>query len=725
MKTTLSILAVAFAASAIAGVTVGYEHTLKSRETKSYATAGFETVMSQRGDMLKKTAKAISTDNGKAKVIGAGGTEINFTDLYGDLELKLEEDFSLLTQGSEDEPNERVKLNLTQAQSIEQFGNAWYTFKAEYTHSPNWGVSSSYPAGGCLYMLTDDDQGHLNTPLVKLDDFSGIGVLEFKARNRMPGGKYDALLIEAAETNGMGKTWRFLESCIITDISNEWTTYRVLMTDCGPSTIFNIVMMDKGEIYLDDVKVYELKPFVGIPQIKAHSDYKGSSFTANWDAVEGAEYYLLSVYQYGADNERYYTLENEKVTGTSHEVKDVESGEIYFYSVVAVKDNKASLPSNEHRVFDLEIPKMQPVEVTGDHSYKASWDYVPGADVFNYFAFNKRVAEEDGLFVVTDEKFDGLTDAEGYPTGLTKEDPAFECYDVFYPIQMKQQGWKGTNSYAYDDYVSLDAYFYETGQSDSGFISPEMDFSKDGGKFTLKVDLAGETSYVTDENDKVYSYTTQTCVALFNYNEELGDYEQVELVYPDTKVTEDFKTFEFKLTKGSARSKVGIYAIQSYGNLYLDNILITQNYKSGESLIEPFKFERWHGRFADDDPYTIEVDVPDYASGMEVYHQVSSYGRIVISEMYGQKQYEDRESKYTDREYVCTTKKYSGINNVQLNEGKIKIENGVVSIQNPLGNTVTICDVNGAVLLRSKSTTVDFKLPSRGVYVVNGRKVIY
>lgn len=719
-------MALAIGATALAGNTGQYESQLKGRQMHSDAKAEGSVIMNRQGNMSPRTAIITRSDEPtREKIVMAYGDGINFVDQYGELELKLEEDFSLLTTGTADEPDSHLRLDYTIFECLDLFDNVWYTFKPEYTHIPNWGTNSSYSAGGMLCLVADDGESHLNTPLLKLDDYEGLGVLEFKVRNRIPGGVYNGLFIEAAETNGMTATWRFLENGVIEGITDQWTTFRVLMPNCGPTTMFNIVMMAPGELLIDDVRVYEIKPNVGIPEIKAHTEYKGSSFVANWNAVEGADKYLLSVYHYGGENDRYYFLEDEEVNGTSYEVTGVESGEIYFYTVKAVKGNQVSFESNEHRVFDLETPRFKPVEMTGDHTYTASWEFVPGADVFNYFAFNKRVAETDGLFIVTDENFDGVTDAEGYPTGLTKEDPETVSYDEFYPMQMKQQGWKGTNSYAYTDYISLDSYFYETGQGDSGFISPEMDFSKDGGKFTVSVDLAGETTYIDDETGKQYAYTTQTCVALFNYNEELGDYEQVELVYPETPVTEDFKTFEFKLTKGSARSKVGIYAIRSYGNLYLDNLRITQEYKKDEYLIEPFLFDHWYGRNEEDDPYVKNVDVPAYASGMEVYHQVSAFAMTLVSEMYGQKQYEKRESKYTDREYVGTTTKYSGVQGVQLQESKVSVNGNVVSIMNPMGQKVTVCDVNGTVLFSTRSAAAEYRLPARGIYVVNGKKVVY
>lgn len=615
-----------------------------------------------------------------SRVMGFGGEAITEVEKYGELELVLHEDFSLLTAGSEAEPATNVKLTLDESEAK----YPWWNFDPKYTHEPHWGVGGeapgvACPAGGCLYMeavsngeTKPPSQAHVNTTLVDVSKYDGTAVLEFRARTKNAGETYDCLWIEMAETNNMGESWHMPEEqVIVTGIPSQWTTYRIVFRDCGPTTIFNMVAYLPGNVYLDDIKVYQLKPNLERPEVFSHSEYKGISFVANWSAVEGATGYLLSVYHdvpssdpsapFGS-TEREYILTDVKVTDNKYTVSDLESGETYYYTVKAIDDKgHTSIESFPCRVYDLEMPVMGDVDILNDWTYTANWSEVPGADVYNYFAFDKREAEADGLFVVTDEDFTGICDLEGNETGFTIESPWTMTYDVYYSRELKQQGWKATHACPYTNFLCLDAFFYETGGSQAGLTSPEFDFSKDGGKFTVTVDLAGQTSRVEGEDGKEYFYTTQSCAALFNWNDALGDFEQVELLYPETKVTGSWQTFNFNFTKGTERSIVGIFAIGSYDNLYVDNLKITQNYKAGDYLIEPFRFKQYHGSDFNDIATMIDIEVPERVQGLDIYHRVSAFGRQV--DKYGQS-YDDRESEYTPLAFVMSSK--SGVENIAV-----------------------------------------------------------
>lgn len=623
--------------------------------------------------MMQSKGKTVAS-----KVIGFGGDAISEVEKYGELELVMHEDFSLLTAGSEDEPAKNVDLTL------KEYKYPWWNFDSCYTQIPHWGVGGEYPAvacpaGGCLYMeavnngdMKAPNQAHVNTTLVDVSKYDGTAVLEFRARTKNAGETYDYLWVEMAETNNMGPTWHMPEEAVLVSaIPSEWTTYRLIYRDCGPTTLFNLVAYMGGNVYLDDIKVYQLKPYLYRPEARAHSEYKGVSFVANWSTVEGATGYLLSVYHdvpssdpnapFGS-TEKEYILTDVKVTDNKYTVSDLESGETYYYTVKAIDDNgHTSLESFPCRVYDLEVPVMGEADILNGWTYTANWSEVPAADVYNYFAYDKREAEADGLFVVTDEDFTGICDLEGNETGFTIESPWTNTYDVYYSRELKQQGWKATHACPYTDFLCLDAFWYEQAGSQAGLTSPEFDFSKDGGKFTLTVDLAGQTSMVTDDFDNVYYYTTQSCAALFNWNEALGDFEQVELLYPETKVTESWQTFNFNFTKGTERSIVGIFAIGSFDNLYVDNLKITQNYKAGEYLVEPFRFKQYHGSEFGEIATMIDIEVPERVQGWDIYHQVSAFGRQV--DRYGQS-YDDRESAFSPLAFVMTST--SGVENVAV-----------------------------------------------------------
>lgn len=655
----------------------------------------------------------------------AKGSDIVYFDQFGELELKLEEDFSGLDNvGTEAEPDKYTKLDIPADDP--DFTYPWWNFKPQYTKIPHWGIGNAYGAGGTIYWKLDytTDQAHFNLPLLDLTEGDGVAVLEFRARKSADSTE-DFILVEAGETHNMGPTWDNIDDAVtMSGLSTEWTTYRVMFRGCGPTTLLNVVgIFSKGPyaepeenqtMWFDDVKVYQLKTYLGIPEVLPVSEYEGSSFVANWKGVEGADSYLLTVYSNNADTgKQEFLLEEEPVNGTSYKVTGAVSGETYYYEVKAVKGEQTSLPSFVERVYCLEKPVLNPITDTGDWSYKASWNAVPGADVYNYIAYNDREAEEDGLFVVTDEDFTGVVDADGNRTGWTKEDPEELSYDEYYISPIKQEGWYVKHGAPYTDYIAADAYWYSSGQGDAGLISPELDLSKDGGKFTVSADFAGDTRLHYLESGEEY-LTTQVCAALFTWNDAKGDYDQVELLYPKNEVTEDWQNMTFEFTKGTDRSIIGLYAIGSLYNLYIDNLKVVQNYKKGDKLREPFLHKRYHGSREGEVNTEIEVTIPSHATGWDVYHKVQAFNRQV--DTYG-RSYDDRASDWSNIEFVKRT--VSGIMEVtELGEGTVSVNGGILNILNPEGVAVTVCDMQGAVLLQGTAAEYSMPLADKGVYLV-------
>ncbi len=717
-KILLPALVLGLIAPAVSAQTFSVRENLNARD-------GFQA----RHSAAPARAKGKRTAATPARAMWSYGDDINFVDQYGELELVIEEDFSKLTSGSLEKPDKKTVLTIDP--NSPDFTYPWWNFKPEYTHEPHWGTGGAYSAGGSLYFecVEQYDQAHVCTPPVKTDKYNGLVVFEFKAKSREGQAQYNALLVEAAETNNMGPSWDNIDdSFILPAIPYEWTTYRVLLRGGGPTSIYHLVGVGPGGVYIDDIKVYEIKPYINMPTCLPHSDYKGESFVANWEPVEGAEKYLLSVYEKDENTgtPMAYVVRDREVTDTHYEVTGAESGVVYYYSVKAVKGDKTSVESIDMRVYDLAQPKMNAPVLDGDFGYKASWSAIPGADVYNYWAYNTRTAEADGEFVVTNEDFTDVRDADGQLTHWTKEEPEGYTYDLFYPKEMKQRGWRLEHGAPYTDYVAVDSYWYMYGQGNSALLSPELDMSKDGGKFTVSADLAGEMWDGWDNEGNPVFKVTQACAALFNWNAEKGDYDQVEIIYPEKEVTEDWQHFTFNFTKGTDRSIFGIFGISTLTNLYIDNLRVTQNYKAGEKLVEPFLFERFWGAITEVAPVANEINVvvPAYATPGDIYHKVSAYGRQV--DKYGQ-DYDDRESLYTPLEFVRTVT--NEVKNVTLAEGSVSLTDGVVTVINPREQEVKIVSLTGAVLFSGRAINESYNLPQRGVYVVTvGKdtfKVVY
>jgi len=652
---------------------------------------------------------------------------------YGELIPVLEEDFSKMATGSKGSPDYNTQMWNDKDPDDEDY-IPWTNMKPEYTQRPNWGGSQVYPAGGMVYIDQTQDYTHINTPYdTDLSANNGICVLKFDVYSVDDETSISGILIEGGETHNMGPHWDFLESQMTDEIAPGKHTVTCLFYGAGPTTLFNIVPRGQEAFYMDNLTIYTLKQHVATPVPTKHSEYKGTSFKANWDAVDGAESYLVSVYSIENTDEGQvvkYVFEDKPAKENSLVVEGVESGVTYYYTVKSVKGEYTSLASVPMRVFDVEFPKMkEPVVAEDQLSYKAAWDAAPMAERYNYIAYRLLEAEVDGPFVIADEKFTGITDYDGISSDWSFDDPDPDAltYDDFYiGTGMQQRGWHAKNSINYYNSLCIDAFHYFYGNEDSGLISPELDLSKDGGKFTISLTAAGEffpaeLTGVTDLSGNPVDLQVEAAVAVFNYDETLRDFVQSELVYAhdvnkDGMSPNEMRSFTFNLTKGTKRSIIGIYAVGGPGNLYIDDFKVVQNYKAGETFYDPFEFQHWY------DGKEVEVNLPLHAVSYEIYDQVQA----VRAESNGES------ADYAVSEFsplALVFKSTLGVEELKVDDNTTISLNADELAVNTTG-LVSVYSVDGSLIA---SSTVDgtftCTLPAKGIYLVKtaGKtvKVIY
>lgn len=641
----------------------------------------------------------------------------------------LTEDFSLMG-GSPEAP--QYDADLLYDMYAGEVDNAWETLKPGFTHQQGWGCNNSYPAGG--YFLMDVAKGggyaNINTPMLDITGHDGVATIRVRAKTM---GGETPVTIEHAETNHMGPTWT---NVVGTDviIGEEWGVYEFTVQNGGPSAIFNIVVMQMTDIpvnvLVDEISVIQYDLHVGIPTLNPHTNYQGESFDLSWSAVEGADSYLVDLYYLipgdhwaGLPDEIVYVYQEEPVATNSWTVTGVENGQTYYYTVRAVKGEYKSLAPDPVVIFDLVNTEMTSTSAISENGvYTAEWTEVPSAEVYNYWAYCDRVAAEDGLFVVTEEDFTGVVGADGQPTGWTKEDPSYNCYSESNLHTLAQGGWTGYNYAPYTDYVCVDTWQYMNGQGDAGIVSPELDLSKDGGNIKVNLTLCAELAIIGyDENWQPLGSDYASCaVALFTYDETVGDFVQQELHYLDN-LTFDWQDREVNLTKGAERSIIGIYGVKVPGNLYIDNLKITQNYKAGDMLRDPFLFARYH------EGTSIEVTIPERASGMDIWHKVCAVKGYEAGNDGMNATYAFAYSDYTELALVGKAPNLSAVSLQEVGKGAFaNVRNGKLFVANPEAEAVAVYDIAGNLLYTNAgNTTVEVELPATGVYVVKvGNKAI-
>lgn len=674
------------------------------------------------------TSQRITTPTAKAQ--GALRAEaLNPAD-YGQVVEILGEDFSLMTTGSVGNPDKDTELWY-----VREDGNAWMTMRDGYTHQSGWGGGYIYPAGGTVAIGNGDEPGHLNTCMMDLSGNDQIAFVQFDMRTD-DGQPDQTVIVEGAETFNMAPSWRVLGASQIDGISSEWKTYTLMFQNAGAYSLFNIFHPQKqGEalcnIYVDNFRVYQVNPYVKMPTLYGHSYYTGDSFNVSWSKVENADHYLLNVYWVDETNgnAKMYAAENQSVNDTTFTVNGIISGKNYYYVVQSVDAaGHKSFEPTPKLICDLEAPKdLTATDINQDNgTFTASWEAAPSAERYNYWAYCDRKATQDGPMRLTDEDFTGvkcpdgtlgegwgysMTEAEWKETSVTN--PSYFSMDNYVIQPINQGGWVAKNGFPLaDGCIKVDGYQYVYNNSDAGLISPELDLSKNGGKITINVDLWGDTETIQYEDGSKVDYTAQCAVALFNWDPAKNDFTQAELIYvKDLNSSWQNRTIE--LTKGTDRSIIGLYCVGSPANLFFDNLKIDQDYKAGETFVDPIVYHRWW------EGTSVDVQIPIRGNLGNITHRVTAIkgnpetGAIV-------------ESLPSDTEFVGRYESTDVKSVNLLSKANVRVEgqtivvngNGLVQVYTLDGALVAKAEANGQARITVPSGAYIVKTNNESVKVV-------
>lgn len=675
------------------------------------------------------TSQRITTPTAKAQ--GALRAEALYPADYGQVVEILGEDFSLMTTGSVGNPDKDTELWY-----VREDGNAWMTMRDGYTHQSGWGGGYIYPAGGTVAIANPDEPGHLNTCMMDLSGNDQIAFVQFDMRTD-DGQPDQTVIVEGAETFNMAPSWRVLGGSQIDGISSEWKTYTLMFQNAGAYSMFNIFhpQMTQGEvlgnIYVDNFRVYQVNPYVKMPTLYGHSYYTGESFNVSWSKVENADHYLLNVYWVDETNgnAKMYAAENQVVNDTTFTVNGIISGKNYYYVVQSVDAaGHKSFEPTPKLICDLEAPKdLTATDINQDNgTFTASWEAAPSAERYNYWAYCDRKATQDGPMRLTDEDFTGvkcpdgtlgegwgysMTEAEWKETSVTN--PSYFSMDNYVIQPINQGGWVAKNGFPLaDGCIKVDGYQYVYNNSDAGLISPELDLSKNGGKITINVDLWGDTETLQYEDGSKVDYTAQCAVALFNWDPAKNDFTQAELIYvKDLNSSWQNRTIE--LTKGTDRSIIGLYCVGSPANLFFDNLKIDQDYKAGETFVDPIVYHRWW------EGTSVDVQIPIRGNLGDITHRVTAIkgnpetGAIV-------------ESLPSDTEFVGRYESTDVKSVNLLSKANVRVEgqtivvngNGLVQVYTLDGALVAKAEANGQARITVPSGAYIVKTNNESVKVV-------
>lgn len=628
----------------------------------------------------------------------------------------VKEDFAKMTTGSQDAPDYDTDLN-----DYEMYDNAWINMLNDYTQTPGWGSHNAYSAGGAIYLEADNEtQGQLNTPMLNVSRNSGICFLQFDARVPEDNEVVEQVVVEAAETYNMQPSWKFLGNTQLPQLTTDWQTYTIQFYEGGEYTLFNIVNYS-APVLIDNVRVFQVDQYVATPTPNPHKNYarvddNTAKFDLSWSAVDGAESYVLNVYDKDANGKpQNYIQKDVEVKDNKFTVDNAVTGTIYYYTVSAKKGEHVSMPSVEVQVKGIVEPVLSVSSPINGDKYTAEWKNVGGAERYNYISYFKQEATEDCLMEVSKLNLVGMKyGSDDMEVEYSVDNPTSYTLDRgALADEVGQAGWTVKHYAIYKDALTIDAFWTVEAKSDAGLISPEMDLSKDGGKFRVKLRACAE--YLP-----AYEAYPQAAVALFNYDEEKGDYVQSELIYAgDKNVNGDWKRYDCDFTTGTARSIVGIYGTWAPGNLYLSDVAIHQNYKKGDSFLNPFHYLNWLVP-GTGETTSVEVTIPAKAYEREIYHQAQSVRVKAEGDQFSGATF--LESRFSDLQKVGFCPLTNGVNDAKLNVSgaTVSLSGYNIVVNNPQKAAVALYTLDGMLVASDNSCAEVVTLPvaAHGKYVV-------
>lgn len=529
---------------------------------------------------LRHTQKAPAALDAKLEALTAKPHSPSLREIGSEIVL-VSEDFAKFTAGSEDDPD---------GTELSDWNDG--TIDAKYTQQPGWRGGFVYQAGGCAYLDVDTEEGTgwLITPTLNLSNYGGSFTIKFRAR--------------VASSKSSTTDEIYVQNCFLGEYSNtvtssqtiegttKWKEYTLTFTD-GNSKDDIQITAKSYPIFIDDITITQIdngKP--GAPLAQAATNVSDTQFTANWQAVEGAEGYLLSVYTLKNATEQ-YLFKDKEVSGTSYDVTGIEANIDYYYTVCSKRNGETSNTSNTITVIrKLKTPVTLPATNVASYGFTANWQSVPQATDYAVYTILTHTAQADNEpFNLFKSDFSavkvGTIDSPWDYSRLGGirvflDDLAPRCdWIAFAP--MAAQGMFGISNMFLDYNVPGTIY------------SPILDLGHDGGKSTLRFNVLGRN--VTK---------LRICVL-----KDRADGKADELFKTECPVTTDLAEQVITLEKGEKDTYVEISIAEGTGYVLFDDLQLSQNLNKGESTELKYKYDETYDT-------SRRIDTPDYSAG-DVY----------------------------------------------------------------------------------------------------------
>ncbi len=602
--------------------------------------------------------------NSVGKLVGdRQGASLRATDGEGVEKVFVDEDFSKFTAGVEGNPDGTDLANE-------------FELSSEWMHQTGWTGGGIYQAGGVAYLGAStvggyEDSGVLISPEFEPGKIEKVTV-SFRARSAASSDYFFCMFCVYSPATGdfvVGKDDNGF-------VTTAWKKFTYTFDVSSVERFYFLFAGYTKPSYIDDIKITAFEPYVSTPKVSVYSDFKGDSFVANWQPVEGATSYLLTVY----DEKNNYVFQKKEVTGTSYKVTGLDASKIYYYYVQAKDAEHTSGPSATMTVNSIVAPTPGETTVT-DYGFTANWSAVLRANMYDFWLYKTHTAKADEKYSIAKSDFSWVTST------ATVDDPEEEPKLA---IELQEPAcW-----YLHSGCYTNGTIGIENWQALYGFNtyieSPSFDLSGVGGEITIDVDL-----YTPDD----------TYFLLYNAYGD-GSFEKVDEVKID-KIADteepDWKHHSVTL-KGGSKESIVLVMGSGRNEMLIDNLDVTVNLKKGQRFNVPVGVTVVYEGTSN----TVSADM---MSGQSYAWNVAGVYYDGTTTVIGQ---------YSDPVFVDSLN--GSVAELVGGNANAFVADGALRVENPDGLPVAVYSVNGSLVSTSADAVID--LPSRGVYVVKiGNKV--
>ncbi len=612
----------------------------------------------------------------------------------------LEEDFSLMTAGAENDPDPNF------------INDEYNMIPSRYTHVPGWGGRAVMQAGGavCLGYYTDpyvgtQMTGQLETPELDLHRDQGKAFLSFRAKLLAPD-QFDMITVRWVAESDMLPITGEEQTFPVNGI--QWTDIDVELTGC-PSNAVIQVYADALELLIDDFKVEQYKAEIDAPKALKWTDFTGDSFTARWSAVDNADHYIFNCFyirRQGTEDQLpdyKYVARDVNVTDTSYHLSNLNRDKVYYYYVRAVAPSGALSEESELvEVLDLTVPDNVRISDVSPEGFLVEWDAVYNAEGYGFQSILDHKAFEDEQYAILDEDFNKIV-CDG-----SIGDPyinSIGLYDMD-SYGMSRANWVMYEGGVIDGAIALHNYVSSYGSMYYGeLVSPIMTIGQSTGDIVIEADFAtldpGVCPYVQIAvPGKVDGQTQWVLGAGGEVKTDIGeDWTHVKKAY---KVNPGLVRFSIGCTDG--------------GWLYMDNLKISVSLPKDAVQRNLYKYDEIKDGLDAPSYYceTADRQVGDHYSFalMAARQRPGSYMIPIYVT-----------SEWTETYEVPDELGWTGIESIDAPMAQapafgVKVAGHTVELTNPACNDIVVADMSGRTVGRTSLSTASISVQP-GIYIVS------